>query len=336
MFKRTLYTLAIIATTMVLTTIFQPLSSLPSFAQTPGCQTFSETGKTVCGRFLEYWQKNGGLAQQGLPLSGPFSEVSELNGKTYTVQYFERAVFEQHPENQPPYDVLLSQLGTFQFQRKYPNGDPSGGPQPTQPPAQPTAVPSSGPKLDLVDYTTYKPEYGGKRAVGYIQNTGSVDLGNVSVVATFKDAGGKIVGTSTDSCNCVLRPNDFFPFSVSQSSDDPEFASVEFQLTSSPASQYEKSAYYNDFQVADLNVVPPAGYNGLKVLGTVKNTGASDATLTQILVLITDANGKTIDVDSTFSRVNPLAPGATSPFEVEFDHAAEAPNVKVAVYSFKR
>lgn len=35
-------------------------------------------------------------------------------------------MFEKHPENAPPYDVLLSQLGTFQFQRKYPNGDPSG------------------------------------------------------------------------------------------------------------------------------------------------------------------------------------------------------------------
>jgi hypothetical protein len=334
MFKRIFYTLVIIATTMVLTTVFHPLSSLPSFAQPSGCQTFPETGKTVCGRFLEYWQKNGGLAQQGLPLSGQFSEVSELNGKTYTVQYFERAVFEQHPENQPPYDVLLSQLGTFQFQRKYPNGDPSGAPQPTQPPAQPTAAPEGGPKFDLVDYTTYKPAYGGKRAVGYTKNTGSVDLGHISVVATFKDAGGKIVGTSTDSCSCVLRPGDFFPFSVDQSSSDPEFASVDFQLTSSPASQYEKSSYYNDFQVSDLNVVPPAGYNGLKVLGTVRNTGTSTASLPQIHVLILDANGKTLDVDSTFASVNPLAPGTTSPFEVEFDFATEAPDVKVAVYSF--
>ena len=33
------------------------------------CVTFQETGKRVCGRFLEYWRQNGGLAQQGLPLS---------------------------------------------------------------------------------------------------------------------------------------------------------------------------------------------------------------------------------------------------------------------------
>src|SRR4051794_24014468 len=106
--------LVAVSISMVLTTIFQPLAYLTSFAQQSQCQTFQQTGKTVCGRFLDYRQKNGGVAQQGYPLSNEFAEVSELNGKQYIVQYFERAVFEAHPENQPPYDVLLSQLGTFQ------------------------------------------------------------------------------------------------------------------------------------------------------------------------------------------------------------------------------
>src|SRR5437588_366598 len=93
-----------------------------------GSRTFPETGKTVSGKFLAYWQTHGGLPQQGYPISDPFQERSDLNGKTYTVQYFERAVFELHPENQPPYDVLLSQLGTLQFKRKYPNGEPGTSP----------------------------------------------------------------------------------------------------------------------------------------------------------------------------------------------------------------
>ncbi len=85
---------------------------------------FAATGQTVSGRLLQYWQSNGGLAQFGYPISPQLTEVSALNGKSYTVQYFERAEMELHPENQPPYDVLLSQLGTFQYQRKYPNGEP--------------------------------------------------------------------------------------------------------------------------------------------------------------------------------------------------------------------
>jgi hypothetical protein len=84
--------------------------------------TFPETGKTVSGRFLEYWQQNGGLAQQGFPISEPFQEKSDIDGKTYLVQYFERAVFESHPEHARPYDVLLTPLGSLRYQQKYPNG----------------------------------------------------------------------------------------------------------------------------------------------------------------------------------------------------------------------
>ena len=84
-----------------------------------GSVTFPETGKTVGGIFLDYWNRNGGLAQQGFPITSLMGEVSDLNGKTYTMQYFERAVFEYHPENQAPYNVLLSQLGTFEYKMRY-------------------------------------------------------------------------------------------------------------------------------------------------------------------------------------------------------------------------
>jgi len=84
--------------------------------------TFPETGHTVRGIFWQYWQGHGGLTQQGYPISEEMQEKSDLNGQTYTVQYFERAVFERHPENPPPYDVLLSQLGTFRYKDTYASG----------------------------------------------------------------------------------------------------------------------------------------------------------------------------------------------------------------------
>ncbi|HEY0071623.1 MAG TPA: hypothetical protein VGE04_16785 [Chloroflexia bacterium] len=89
-----------------------------------GCQAFQETGKSVCGKFLEYWKAHGGLQQQGFPISAPMQEKSDVDGKTYTVQYFERAVFELHSEKQAPYDVLLSLLGSLRYKAKYPNGAP--------------------------------------------------------------------------------------------------------------------------------------------------------------------------------------------------------------------
>src|SRR4051794_18330362 len=88
-------------------------------ARAAACRTFPETGKAVCDPFLAYWDSHGGLAQQGLPLSDEFTEVSPIDGKPYTVQYFERARFEKHPENAAPFDVLLGLLGSEQLHAKY-------------------------------------------------------------------------------------------------------------------------------------------------------------------------------------------------------------------------
>ena len=69
----------------------------------------SETGHCVWGRFLDRWRELG-VPIVGLPLSDQFEEPS-TDGKPYVVQYFERARFEYHPENTPPFDVLLGLLG---------------------------------------------------------------------------------------------------------------------------------------------------------------------------------------------------------------------------------
>lgn len=74
---------------------------------------FKETGHTVTGKFLEYWQQNGGLARHGLPLTEPTEEKNPIDGKTYLVQYFERSRLELHPEFAgTPYEVLMGLLGT--------------------------------------------------------------------------------------------------------------------------------------------------------------------------------------------------------------------------------
>src|SRR5438128_1554415 len=114
--------LCLLAITLGMTTlgVAQPLAQGDS-------HYFPETKHNVKGVFWQYWQQHGGLAQQGYPLTEEFQERSDLNGKVYTVQYFQRSVFESHPENRPPYNVLLSQLGTFRLSEKYPNGIVSQG-----------------------------------------------------------------------------------------------------------------------------------------------------------------------------------------------------------------
>ncbi|PDV99540.1 WD40/YVTN/BNR-like repeat-containing protein [Candidatus Viridilinea mediisalina] len=77
-----------------------------------GVRYFPETGHTLRGTFRTYWERNGGLMRFGYPLTEEFPEVNSEDGRTYTVQYFERARFEYHPEHAgTPYEVLLGLLG---------------------------------------------------------------------------------------------------------------------------------------------------------------------------------------------------------------------------------
>lgn len=97
------------------------------------CATFEATGQAVCGAFLDYWRDHGGLAQQGYPLSAAFNERSTIDGRYYRVQYFERAVFEWHPDQPAGRQVLLSQLGRETLRVRYPQGVPASAAMPYLP-----------------------------------------------------------------------------------------------------------------------------------------------------------------------------------------------------------
>lgn len=65
-------------------------------------RTFPETGYTIFGKFLNYWNIWGGMATFGYPISESF--VTTLpDGSSRAVQYFERARLEYRPENVPAF-----------------------------------------------------------------------------------------------------------------------------------------------------------------------------------------------------------------------------------------
>lgn len=70
----------------------------PDGQMQPGRIFFPETGNTLGGKFLQFWEKRGGLKIFGFPISEPFEETSQIDGQVRIVQYFERAKFEFFPE----------------------------------------------------------------------------------------------------------------------------------------------------------------------------------------------------------------------------------------------
>jgi hypothetical protein len=75
----------------------------PTVEPGTGERYFSETGHSISGPFYDFWRKRGGLQIFGYPISEPFEEINPVDGQNYTVQYFERARFEHHPEELPSF-----------------------------------------------------------------------------------------------------------------------------------------------------------------------------------------------------------------------------------------
>lgn len=91
---------------------FTPTPANTAPPDTPERQFFAPTGHYLAYGFKSYWETHGGLRIFGYPISEEFSELNPDTGQIYTVQYFERARFEYHPENAgTPYEVLLGRLG---------------------------------------------------------------------------------------------------------------------------------------------------------------------------------------------------------------------------------
>ncbi len=261
--------LVLLATTSLVLGLRPP--DLASGAAQQECNTFAETGKTVCGKFLQYWLTHGGLSQHGFPISNEFVEVSELNGRSYRVQYFERALFELHPENQPPNDVLLAQLGTLTYQRRYAAGAPSPtsqAPAPTTPtslPATPTVIsvappatpsPAVAPPTVWINYG----EYAQRNGVTFVVFRADVVRDRIDIHYLIENETEAPIPMSLSNADQLVADNDynFYP------PLDPQGVQ---RIVLQPNQNYEGtttflgSAYYNraQFLTYGINNIPNLG-----------------------------------------------------------------------------
>ena len=135
--------------------------------QGAGVAYFPTAQHTLRGLFRTYWERHGGLAQFGYPITEEYPEKSGSDGQTYTVQYFERNRFEAHPENAgTPYAVLLGLLGrTVTAGRLPPAEEALFHPLP-RPPAGRVFFPPTGHAL-AAEFAAYWQARGGLAVYGY-------------------------------------------------------------------------------------------------------------------------------------------------------------------------
>lgn len=98
--KRFKFLGAVLALSLLLT------AGAPALAQSPGGEYFPDTGHYVTGDFLTYYR---GIKNAELLLGYPITEAFSKDG--LTVQYFQRARLEYHPDRSAGQRVKLTPLG---------------------------------------------------------------------------------------------------------------------------------------------------------------------------------------------------------------------------------
>ncbi|MGI8588816.1 MAG: FxLYD domain-containing protein [Chloroflexia bacterium] len=197
--------------------------------------------------------------------------------------------------------------------------------------ASPPAVSAAGnPSVKILDQTEYADSIGIDHVIGVIQNTGTGPVDQIKVVASWNDASGATVATGDDNLLSlvILAPGQKAPFDVDLLAKAPVNAKLQMQTQ---AASYDPNG---------LILFPPAqgltvegdklgkGSFSTTVTGRVVNKGKLPATLVGILVIGYDAKGKVIDVADGSPELDPIAPGANSPFSVDLRRS----DVKVAKY----
>lgn len=117
-----LLTLVLVFGVLALTSWFSSRGQL--LTSNHECKTFRETGKTLCGNFLNYWQQEGSERKFGKPVSNPFAENVEQIREFPLVQYFEKAVFKAMSLSPSATDVMHETSSLDEYLRKYPKGEP--------------------------------------------------------------------------------------------------------------------------------------------------------------------------------------------------------------------
>lgn len=262
----------------------------PLAAADSGCQTFAQTGHTVCGDFLVYWQTNGGLAQQGYPISDVFDEKSETDGITHKVQYFERAVFEMHPENQPPNNVLLSLLGSQKYKAKYGDKPPvaSQAPPAAVTPPQPPITTSGSLALISSGYGQQRTELGYGFIVMNTDSGNELDDSRYQVAAY--DAAGTVIKTDSGHISALL-PNQ--RLGIAGKLYLPEGAMparLDVQLSAGTKKPHAPAT----FPLIVSNIKFQPDQYSPRITGVVANADATDAKRVFLYVVAYDAGGKIV------------------------------------------
>jgi hypothetical protein len=196
---------------------------------------------------------------------------------------------------------------------------------------EPTAEPTereTGPVAVLQSLSYIEGSTEWVHIVGVLGNHTDQPVKFVKVVASLFDTDDRFTGSEfTYALVDLILPGATVPFDL-LITDVPEFARYELALEFDEADDDDLSVLCFDFEIRDAE--GSAGFLGYSINGLIENNCGATVEFVEIMGSVYDADSRLIDVAMTFAKLEELAPGQASPFELSFSNA----NVE-AVASFE-
>jgi hypothetical protein len=183
---------------------------------------------------------------------------------------------------------------------------------PATPSPTPTATPTPTPwpKLLIVSSSNYT-EDGYYHIVGEVKNILSDPIFLVTIIATFYNSANEVIGTYSTSAGLpYIRPNQKSPFDLSY---PDKVTPTGYKLEVG----YQKMTLRQPFEgLTIINHSPSATSTDYKIVGSVKNNGAAQATSVQVVCTFYDDSGTVIGMERTYTDPSTISASGTASFEL--------------------
>lgn len=201
---------------------------------------------------------------------------------------------------------------------------PTNTPAPT---ATATTAPTATPESERADVVAGKwkiepNSIGSIWFYGEAVNQGTGTAMQVQVVVTLRDAANTVIASQTASVGGFIPGGEMRPFKgIFVNVDPAAIASQDIQIQ---YEDFDSTSFYADLYTIDFAINQPQ-WTLDHVTGEVQNIGDVSAEFVQIVGIGYNAAGDVIAVENTYSQLDRLDPGQSSPFDIAMFGKTEAP-----------
>jgi hypothetical protein len=187
-------------------------------------------------------------------------------------------------------------------------------PEPTELPAEEPPSPDVQSVEVLQSLSYFDDRLGWAHIIGLLANNSEQPLRSLRVLASLLDAEGKFFNSaSTVALINLTLPGEAVPFHF-MLSDAPELADYELVAKFDAADDDDVTETCREFGIKDATGRADAqGYN---ISGLVENRCDTRVDFVRVVGSVFDAKGQLIGVGMTIAKLDVLAPGQSSPFEL--------------------